>query len=323
MSRTILVPLDASDTSIRALPLARTIARLWRARLVLVHATRQPAATSMARVAGGNDLAALARELRKEAIEGEAITSQAAPASAIVTIARERRADLIVMASHQRRGLDHWLHGSVTEQVLAHALVPLLVVPAQGAPVPAPRQRVRILVPLDGSPLGDAVLNFLTEAATGWPLEILLLQVVRLAGNVGFAAACGLMPLVPVDVIEATRNQAHSYMAERVRVLQACGVSAQAQVIETVEPVASLILATAEREGVDAIALGTHGKGGLTRFALGSVSEDVLEHAPIPVLLVPPARRAAHLRNRGAPDLVATHACRGAPLAERRQARQG
>ena len=294
--------------SIRALPLARTIARLWRARLVLVHATHQPASTSAARVAGGNDLAALARELHKEAIEGEAITCQAAPANAIVTIARERQADLIVMASHQRHGLDHWLHGSVTEQVLAHTTIPLLVVPSHGAPVPAPRQRVRILVPLDGSPLGETVLNFLTEAASGWPLEVRLLRVVRLIGNAGFAAACGLMPLVPADIIEVTRNQADAYLAERVRALQAGGVSAQAQAIETVEPVASLILATAERSRVDAIALGTHGKGSLTRFALGSVSEDVLEHAPIPVLLVPPATRAAHLRTGVAPDPLVIHA---------------
>jgi nucleotide-binding universal stress UspA family protein len=39
---------------------------------------------------------------------------------------------------------------------------------------------------------------------------------------------------------------------------------------------------------VDAIALGTHGKGRMARLVLGSVSEDVLEHSAVPVLLVHP-----------------------------------
>src|SRR5438132_213319 len=83
--------------------------------------------------------------LRAEGIQTDAELRAASPAQAIIEVARERDVDLIVMASHQRHGLNRWLNGSVTEQVLARTSTPLLVVPALGEPPTT--QSVRVLVP--------------------------------------------------------------------------------------------------------------------------------------------------------------------------------
>ena len=58
------------------------------------------------------------------------------------------------------------------------------------------------------------------------------------------------------------------------------------QVIEAADPAPHVILETARHEQADLIALGTHAKAGMSRLVLGSVSEELLERSPIPVLLV-------------------------------------
>jgi len=62
------------------------------------------------------------------------------------------------------------------------------------------------------------------------------------------------------------------------------------QVIVAADAVARVILEAASHEHADLIALGTHAKTGVSRLVLGSVSEEILESSPIPVLLVHPTR---------------------------------
>src|SRR5438552_9397867 len=98
------------------------------------------------------------------------------PARAIVGVARAEHADLIVMASHQRHGFNRWLHGSVTEDVLQNTSTPLLVVPAKS--VQSSGRTLRVLVPLDGSPAGEAALDFLSGRSSTRPMELVLPRIV-------------------------------------------------------------------------------------------------------------------------------------------------
>ena len=278
MSQTVVVGLDDSQLAARALPFARTVARLWGGRMVLVHATAHQDGPSFS---GLNDLA---DALRREGIDAEAVVRAPPPARAIVDVAGERNAALIVMASHQRHGLDRWVHGSVTEAVLQNATTPLLVVPAHA--LPSSGQTVRVLVPLDGSTAGEAALDFLKDWATRRPIEVLLLRVVLNPGVlVGWDPAL-VVPPIDDDEMRAEVRQAQAYLEERAQELSASGMRTRHQVIETAEPVARVILDTARREHVEGIALGTHGRGGVARLVLGSESEDVLEQSHVPVLLV-------------------------------------
>src|SRR4030081_1199265 len=103
MSRTVVIALDRSDLSARALPFARAIAQRWAGRMVLVHASdghHQQAEAALER-----QLAEVVRTIRQDGIDADAELRVAAPAQAILDVAIERGADLIVMASHQRQGL--------------------------------------------------------------------------------------------------------------------------------------------------------------------------------------------------------------------------
>src|SRR5579859_4297029 len=216
VSRSVVIGLDASDLSARALPFAQDIAEQWRGRLILVHATgsgeeRVPVPLEL-------ELHELVRELAEEGINADAVIRASEPAQAIVDVARERDADLIVMASHQRHGLDRWLNGSVTEKVLALSRAPLLVVPSHTTATRTRSQR--ILIPLDGTRVGEAPLDFLRERATVRPIEVLLVRIVSDAPIVvGMAPGFTSAPLTAEDldaeVTEATRYLAS--MAESIR----------------------------------------------------------------------------------------------------------
>src|SRR2546421_10593396 len=173
MSQTVVVALDSPDLSARAMPFARTAAELSRGRMVLVHATVHSGRAGECSVE--SQLTQLVSALRREGIDAGAVLRAEPPARAIVGVARAEHADLIVMASHQRHGFNRWLHGSVTEEVLQNTSTPLLVVPSQA--VPSSQRTQRVLVPLDGSPAGEAALDYLSGWSPVRPLELVLLCV--------------------------------------------------------------------------------------------------------------------------------------------------
>src|SRR4051794_17528600 len=129
MTQTLIVPLGGSPMSIQALPIARAAARTLGGRLVLLrpvqHAGHHSSPTNPGPVL--LELEDLARELRKEGIAAEVQIRWADPASAIVDAAREYDASIIVMAGHRERRFRDWLRGKVTEEVLHHTGVPVLV----------------------------------------------------------------------------------------------------------------------------------------------------------------------------------------------------
>lgn len=141
---TILVPVDFSQASFRALEYAIEFAERVAARLILFHAV----ACGDALTADGYamyDLSAVEETLRKNAEEQmrkfvglakfrrvafETVVRVAPAVSEICAVAEEREADLIITATHGRSGFRHLLMGSVAESVVRHAKRPVLVVPS-------------------------------------------------------------------------------------------------------------------------------------------------------------------------------------------------
>jgi nucleotide-binding universal stress UspA family protein len=142
--RTLLVPLDFSETSKRALGVARALMKkVGPSHLVLVHAYFLPAEVealaedtqtlileTMSNKAR-EDLEGILVELQDEGISAEFLTRHGSQERVIIDAAEERKADLIVMGTHGRRGLSHAILGSVAERVLRTAACPVLTV---GAP---------------------------------------------------------------------------------------------------------------------------------------------------------------------------------------------
>jgi|ERR1017187_6959895 nucleotide-binding universal stress UspA family protein len=146
MFQNILVPTDGSDISNKAVSTAARLAHSLHAKLLVLH-VRSPI-ESPHHVEGGA-LTQLGGNIAVQEIEGEerklldaALKIAAADGTAaetafvagystydaIIRIAREQHCDLIVMASHDHRGLSDFLIGSETQKVLTHTTIPVLVV---------------------------------------------------------------------------------------------------------------------------------------------------------------------------------------------------
>jgi len=133
----------------------------------------------------------------------------------------------------------------------------------------------RILIPLDGSALAEAVLPHVEGLAKSSAAELVLLRV---------AFAHMLPGADPIEAQVARVQEAENYVADLAKRLQEKGVSAEAKV-RYGDP-AEEILDHAARDHIDLIAMSTHGRTGLKRVVLGSVAENVLRSAPVPMLLV-------------------------------------
>ena len=150
----------------------------------------------------------------------------------------------------------------------------------------------RALVPLDGSPVAEAILPFILEIAGPLDMDVILVRVVR---PVPPQVIEGSRHVVVEDV-QARRLDAEEDLAARAVELSAKGVRAQTQVRRG-DPAAE-IAAGAHEAGADLIAMTTHGRSGLGRLVFGSVAEAVLRQAQLPVFLMrlteaEVARRAA------------------------------
>ena len=133
----------------------------------------------------------------------------------------------------------------------------------------------RILVPLDGSTLGEAILPHARDLAQGCGAELVLLRV----------AFAPIFPgTEPVDAQAAAIQEAETYVETVAKVLRDRGLKVEAKV-RYGDPV-NEILDHVTWGHIDLIAMATHGRTGLTRLVLGSVAERVLRRTFVPVLLV-------------------------------------
>lgn len=138
----------------------------------------------------------------------------------------------------------------------------------------------RVLVPLDGSPLAEAVIPFLTEIAGPLDMSIVLLRVLEPVPPV---VVEGLRQAL-IDVSAARTRDARIYLAGVAATLQARGIETSCEVRSGRPDVR--IVETARELTADLIAMSTHGRSGLGRLLFGSVAEQVLRHADVPVFMM-------------------------------------
>jgi nucleotide-binding universal stress UspA family protein len=287
--RSILVPLDGSRLSESALPIATALARAVRAEIVLVRAVlaeglealdpeaqidfEAEAEAYLLRVADGLETAGVS-PVGRRVIQGKAD-------QVIAQVALQDRADLIVIATHGRSGVTRLLLGSVAERVIWQVTIPVVL--TRGEPVWT-RGREKLLVPLDGSPLSEAILPLAEQLGRALGLGVVLLH--------------ALEPLPPAVADEVTsrmtlvQERREAEMADRLarigETFRPMGLRVQTMVRSG--PPAHVILDTAEAEKVTLIAMVTHGGTGAGRLLLGSVAQAVLKASPVPLLLCRPAK---------------------------------
>ena len=138
----------------------------------------------------------------------------------------------------------------------------------------------RVLVPLDGSEVSEGVLPFLTDIAGPLDMTIVLLRVLEPVP----ASVMEVGGVVPAETLDDRRRDAAEYLAPIATSLRARGIETTWTI--RVGPAEEEILAAAGAANVDLIAMSTHGRSGLGRLLFGSVAEQVLRRAEVPVFLM-------------------------------------
>lgn len=345
MAKRILVPLDGSPLAEHALAVSAILARASGGMLILVQALAASAEYGSPVIPQVAPLAIVESERRAQdyltrltelpilsGLTVETCVLAQVPAQAILDAAADHRADMIVMTSHGRTGFSHWIFGSVAEHVVRDAHIPVLILRQHQLPfwtevaelldVPAtpgtgvPFPNFRVLVPLDGSPLAETVL----EPAASCTLS--LVQGVEQAVRAPRGSTGCLIHLVlvvrPIDTLAENRPEAllvsgaERYLSHISGRLGAAHpdtrvsweVDSGGDVAESIaallsgaEPTAKLELqrvagdtsVASANDSYTLLAMATHGRTGLKRWVWGSTTERVLQKTQLPLLLVRPA----------------------------------
>ena len=197
------------------------------------------------------------------------------PFRSITEYAARHNIDLIAMGTHGRSGLERFVLGSVAEKVLRTASVPVLVVPPAATDDIEASYR-ELLVPTDGS-----------EAAThavDWGLTLAAIDDGRIHAlySVDTGRFAGGELAGVYDSLEATGEAALDGIREQAG---EAGVDVTATI--GTGPAARVIRTYSDEHGVDLIVMGTHGRSGVERYLIGSVTESIVRHASVPVCCVP------------------------------------
>ena len=264
--RRILVPMDGSAEAEVALGAIMPLARAYGPE-VIVFCVLEGADPSMKAPAY---LAKACAALRANGVNASLDVREGKPAEEILAYAKEKEVDLIALSTHGRTGVRRILAGSVAEAVLRGAEAPLLVC----RPGTVQPEWKRILVALDGSPRAEEVLEEIVPLARKLGLGVHLAKV---ALPVVSGAGVGEFPIV------IPAEDPMPYLNEVAKRLQMQGVDARPVALEG--RAAFEILRHAAETGANLVAMTTHGRTGVARVLLGSIAEEILRHAPCPVLV--------------------------------------
>ncbi|MBX9790434.1 MAG: universal stress protein [Pirellulales bacterium] len=298
MFRTLLSPVDGSPASEHALPMALAIAARAKATLhvALVHVPDAFGDTAAAHWADFDAegksheetyLASLRRRLREVSESSiEVHHLEGIVEETLIGEVAQRNVDLVVISAHGWGYVSRAVMGSVSDYLMRHLPVPLLVVhapPDASQNLARPVAVRRVLVPLDGSPLAESILPPARALGQLWQAEYRLLRVVAPPGSF-WSWQSDAEAGKPHDRQSAAHDAATTYLdalAERLR-HESLTVETSVQVAHNP---AKAILDEAQAAACDLIAIATHGRGGLNRLLWGSVADKVIRGAATPVLV--------------------------------------
>ena len=283
----ILCPVDFSAGSQRAMAAAVRLANERDAELVLFHAWHLPP-TAMALAGELRYSADLIQQLSDDAQRGlEAAVADAAKLGAkrissklgtgvpwhqiVDTAAADPTFDLIVIGAHGRTGLSRVLLGSVAELVVRHAPCPVLTVRGES------KSFSHVLCPVDFSPWSRAAVDLAAEMVRPGGPGITLLHVLELPVAFG--------ELQPMELYRDLDRRATALLERWAKELTAKVAVPVRQQLRAGYVGAQVLAALDHDPTFDVVVMGSHGRTGIKRLALGSIAEKVVRHAHCPVLV--------------------------------------
>ncbi|MFO0809097.1 MAG: universal stress protein [Gemmataceae bacterium] len=288
MIRTVLVPLDGSVLSERALPLAVNVAKAANAELKFVHVAPEHnhVAHPLPPTAQGY-LDLMTYKVRQMA--GLPATSALLHGPVAETLAESAtglKADLIVLSTHGRGALSRMWLGSVADQLIRRTTVPVLLVRPGEEPRPdavvAPRGFRRILIALDGSTASEATIGPAVELGRPAGAEYTLLRVIEPIWGVSGDGMAYLPSAYDGQLFDELVKQAEAQMNTVAERMRRDGLTVKTQVVVGEAPAPAILEAA---KSADLTVLATHGRSGAARVFLGSVADKVVRGADGPVLL--------------------------------------
>jgi nucleotide-binding universal stress UspA family protein len=290
----ILVPLDGSTVAEQVLPYARFLAKELRLPVQLLQVIDADELTLLVNPQQGryiDTLLGIRTDNSKAYLETIAETFPGCPVQCLVEKGKaaevliEQAADdkniLVVMATHGRSGIKRWLLGSVADKVLHGATNAVFLVRANEQGKSAGEAALKtVIVPLDGSPLAEQILPAAVDLATKIKLKVVLLRACALppsltAEEYGFYSA---------ELLEHLEAESRAYVSEKLSGLKNKGLNVSS--IVKIGYGAEEIITLARETPDNFIAMCTHGRSGVQRTVLGSVTERVVRHSGDPVLVI-------------------------------------
>jgi nucleotide-binding universal stress UspA family protein len=322
MFRRILVPLDGSDRAKQAIPLAARIAHASGGTVILMQVdpipvdfraeAKQPAELYPENIIeDGKSLAFnyldnVRRMAELVGVETETRVEYGNVAPSILAAIEPLEVDLIVMCSHGYSGFKRRAPGSIAHKIIAHSPVPVLVLRDGGLTLTT--KAVSALVALDGSPLAESVLDPVVQLATAFaPSMLITLHLVRVIDLPATYGSSKFAANAFVDQLrEDAKHEAQAYLAAVAQRLIDREDTVPDLIVTTsiaVNPdVAEALLQMTEQElhaggHFDLVAMATHGRGGLQRRVMGSVTQRVLHHSKLPMLVVRSVEQSKFIQN--------------------------
>ncbi len=296
----VLVPLDGSSLALQAIPFASALAGpngklIFSTILDVVEPRYDKFGYALPLTEQDQERVASRAVEYLEAIAGEwingrgpahVVVSTGDPAEEILRIASEEAVELIAIASHGRGAIGRMRFGSVADRLTRSAEIPVLVVRPGDGEVELDRGRIgRFVVALDGSDRAKKALDVVTAIASQTGDSVHLVSAVPGPDAIAVPMPWMGPPVVQYDVGETVltlERRAVDQLTELANGLNDRGIETTFSVAIG-EPF-EVIDAAAKPH--DVIVLTTHGRGGLERWALGSLAEKLVRSARAPVLVV-------------------------------------
>jgi nucleotide-binding universal stress UspA family protein len=293
----VLCPIDFSEPSQHALAHAVAFARLYGARLTVLHVAPSFELTLAPAVRYEESSRLVYPVSRDEVLEGlhraakaagasasrvEAVAEAGAVVQTILDQTLSREADLIVIGTHGRGWFDRALLGSTAERVIHRAPCPVLTVPpAAPAAASAPVEIAQILCAVDFSPSSLVALGFALDLARQTQGTLTLLHAIEWPvdheprGIAHFA-----VPEYRLYLLADARERLATLVAQEPR------IPPDTQQVVVTGRAKSEILQLAARSGTHLIVMGAQGRDGVGLTLFGSTTERVVREATCPVLTV-------------------------------------
>ena len=286
----ILVPTDGSEHAERAADYGRLLAETFDATVHVLHAVEDPQLTpgidagptagdvrSRFEEVGRRGIDSIERRLGDVDVVTELV--EGTPYEEILAYSDEIEADVVVMGTRGHTGLDRLLVGSTTERAVRLSDAPVLTVGPEADSEAGFRD---VLVPTDGSEAVEPAIEQALNVAEAFDATFHALNVadVRSFADDEFGPGMGVDDGV-LQALEEQGERATDDLADRAA---RRNLAVEADVV--IGTPATAIREYADEQGADLIVMGTHGRTGLDRVLLGSVTEKVVRSADCPVLTV-------------------------------------